>query len=164
MKFVDAPKMWKEYKNTGIFISTEGEAKRRSKKNPKSFVKVKGKKFHGQIRINVPIGGNKRKTISINRMMYELFIGEIPKGYHIIDKYGNYHSNIYSLECVSVSQMIKKTNKMKSKKIICEITGQIFMDADDCARRLNYSKSHIYTMLRNEKKNHLKLKYLEHER
>lgn len=64
---------WKEYQNSGYYISSYGEVKRKLKNGRWRFLSNKAIDRYGYPKITLSINGE-RRTISIHRLVAELFI------------------------------------------------------------------------------------------
>ena len=57
--------------------------------------------------------GNDRKHLHVHRLVYEAFVGEIPKGYEVDHIDGDKNNNHYSnLEAVTPSENVKRAYKL----------------------------------------------------
>ena len=124
-------------------------------------------KENGQIRSNVnkngwyftvnlyTKGGEKRKTVRIHRLVYEAFVGDIPKGFHIHHKDGNRQNNrIDNLELLhpaehasesanhtsSIDKMVEYNTQIKPKRIRQYTLNGVFL-----AEYLNSEVAHEFT-------------------
>lgn len=88
---------WKEYENSGYFVSNYGEIKRRLHNGRWRFLSIKSTDRYGYPKISFPVEG-KQRTTSIHRLVAELFIpnpDNKPQVNHINgDKTNNKASNL----------------------------------------------------------------------
>ncbi|WJJ56810.1 HNH homing endonuclease [Staphylococcus phage vB_SAP01] len=91
--------------NNKYYVSSNGIVKSNIRGKEHTLTNFTNKKGYLMVRVA-------KRNIRVHRLIYEYFIGNIPKGYHIHHIDGNKQNNcIDNLECVSPSEHTTHHNK-----------------------------------------------------
>ena len=137
-----APEIWKQYKDTNLWVSSEGRFASTYLKdklvNPTYHKQTNSYRIHADGKFLTPA-----------KVVWEAFKGPIPEGYCVVNKRG-YRSmfDIYSLELVPRSKVMSESSSKRAKRIINLETGEIYRNAEEAAKKLFICGNHIRAIAR----------------
>lgn len=144
------PERWRQYKDTDFYVSDQGRVKRiiKGKEYELGFFAKHESKQTNTVKIN-------NKNIPIKNLVYELFKGEIPKGYYVVHKNGMLRDDsIYNLEAVTVQKHGSRVGKYGNAQKVADLDRRIiYRSASEAGRRLNISRQSICHICRGMTKN-----------
>ena len=126
---------------------------------------LKLKKDNGYLRVGLRKNG-KQKYYYVHRLVYEVFIGEIPEGYQVNHKDENKENNILSNIDILMSPKensnwgtrTERSAKNRSKSVIQKnLQGEVikvWSSAREVYRQLGYSYKHISSCCNGKRKTH----------
>lgn len=135
------PERWKRYKNTDYYISDQGRVSHRYK-NGKEYECGWFDKRHRNHQMVAKINGKDKK---ISKLVYETFIGQVPKGKAIIHKNGLKKDNsIYNLKVVDPKVCGEKYGyKSKNQYVYCKDNKTIYRSAREVSKHLPISRQTV---------------------
>lgn len=135
------PEEWRQYKNTNYYVSNQGRVSKHYKNGNKIEIGFWKETKRYRFRAVHIFGKNKK----IAHMVYETFIGEIPKGYAVIHKNGVVGDDTLFNLGLSVPKEIGEKNgyKAKSQKVYCKANKKIYRSSREAARNLPITSSTI---------------------
>lgn len=139
----------RQFRDTPYYLNTDGEVFHKLKKGYKKL-NCGNETIHGCKRIRANIHGQK---IPVSRMMWEVYHGEIPKGYAVIHRNGcSTMNDIGNLELVKKNQCHRHKPKMPSTmKIINLKTGRIYKGTRQASDKLGHSRQLVRDLCRGKK-------------
>lgn len=139
------PEQWKQY-DENYWVSDQGRVKRVYKNGRVHYLSaVRRNKIDKSLRVKLH-----GKYVSLRRLVWKMFRGEIPDGHTIINKNGCHTMNeLYNLICVPIKVSINQNNKSKMKKVINLDTGIVYPSLRYAARRLHVTHSTVYHYCKN---------------
>lgn len=137
----DMPERWKQYKDTNYWVSDQGRVKHKYK-NGKEHECGWVDKRHTNNQMVCKING---KDIKISKLVYETWVGKIPKGTGLVHKNGLKKDNsIYNLKPVSFEELGKKYgHKSKCQKVYNKENNMIYRSARAVERHLPISRQTV---------------------
>lgn len=139
------PERWVRWKDTNWFVSDEGRVKEM----------VNGvARYHEGCRDDkaVRIQINKRK-MTMQRLVWEAFRGEVPEGYVIRHINGCITMNdLFNLEIVPKSIAASDGAMLRTYRIKDKLTGKVYNGIKNCAQAVRHSVNTIRTDANGEKK------------
>ena len=130
------PERWRQYKDTDFYVSDQGRVKRiiKGKEYELGFFAKHESKQTNTVKIN-------NKNIPIKNLVYELFKGEIPKGYYVVHKTGKHDDSIYNLEAITVQEHGHRIGKFGNSRKVADLDKRIiYRSASEAGRRLHCSR------------------------
>lgn len=134
---ITEPEIWKRYKDTNIFVSDQGRAKKVCKNGNEyevGWMEKSPKKTNRQVRVKIG-----RKDLYLKAMVWETFKGKIPPDCCLAHKNGaKLDNSIYNLYLTTKRDLGLKTGyKSHSQRVVCLDNRKIYKSAKDCARDLD---------------------------
>lgn len=150
LKKIREPEIWKQYKNTNLYLSDQGRAKRVFK-NGAEYEVGHMYKYSASGQICLKMG---KKEVPIKNLVYELFKGKKPEGLYIVHKNGLKRDNsIYNLELRTKSEHGKITGAYSNaQKVINKSTGIVYRSAREAGRKLYCSRQTVCEICNGERK------------
>ena len=135
--------VWKQHKDTKYFFSNCGRVKIKFKYGEKLIEpydkKTPNGKFIKMVTINY-------RPETVARIVYELFIGEIPKGYCIHHKDSCYFNNdVRNLEMITFKESGSKSGRKsrRNKRVYCIDNGKYYKNTIEAGKDLYLTCSAI---------------------
>lgn len=130
---IDFPEQWKQY-DKNYWVSDLGRVKR-VYKNGREHILTPVKRAKNDTSLRVKLNN---KYVSIRRLVWQTFKGDIPDGYGVVNKNGCYTMNeIYNLKLLPLGQC-KGNHKSTRRKFVVNLdTGLVYPSIRESARRLN---------------------------
>ena len=146
---MENPERWKQY-DKDYWVSDLGRVKRVYKNgNVKYLSQVKRDSKDKSLRVKLHC-----KYVSIRRLVWTIFNGEIPEGYAIINKNGCHTMNdLYNLVMVPMHDGVVQNNKSKMKQVINLDSGVVYPSVRYAGQKLHISHQSIAYYCRGKCKN-----------
>ena len=145
--------VWKQWRDTPYFFSNCGRVKRTFSYGERLVEPFNKKSPNNKIRKSVSIGD---RAYTVARIVYELFVGEIPKGYVVHHKDNCYFNNDYmNLEVLTFKEEGNKVGKRtrRSKKVYCLDKGKYYKSATEAGKDLYITSNAIGQICNGKTKN-----------
>lgn len=135
------PEQWKQYKDTNYYVSDQG----RVAKHYKNGNKYECGWFDNKHNCNQMVAKVYGKDKRISNMVYETFVGKIPKGYGVAHKNGLKRDNsLYNLVLMTPKKLGKRTgHKATSQKVYCKDNNKIYRSARTVEKYLPISRQTV---------------------
>lgn len=145
----DIPEQWRKY-DDNYWVSDQGRVKREYKNGSVHYLSQAARHKKDKS-LRVKLYG---KYVSVRRLVWKTFKGEIPSGYTIINKNGcSTMNDLYNLICVTLKDSITQNTKSKCKQVINLDTGVVYPSVRYAANKLYVSHSLVSYYCQNKFKN-----------
>lgn len=138
---IGVPEQWKRYKNTDYYISDQGRVKHRFKNGIEYEVGFFDTR-HSNKQMVCKIDGIDTR---ISKLVYETWIGKIPKGVAVVHKNGLKKDNsVYNLKLMKFEELGKMCgSKARSQKVYSKENNKIYKSARAVERHLPISRQTV---------------------
>lgn len=144
---------WKRYKDSNYAFSDKGEVF--------NLKTEKYRNIYNKENLHLHLNG-KEKRITISRVVYQLFIGQIPNKFYVAHKDGNSFNN--SIENLYLEEKRKLHSRYCNKrKVRCLETNHVFNTVLECSQQIHYSYTGLIRHLSQNRPNNISNKHYVYE-
>jgi len=133
------PEQWKRY-DENYWVSDQGRVKREYKNGRVNYLTpVPRSKGDKSLRVKIC-----NRYVSLRRLIWKTFKGEIPDGYGVVNKNRCHTMNeLYNLELLPINKCVAMNSKSRKKKIVNLDTGVVYPSSREAEKYLHMTHTTI---------------------